>query len=896
MLRLKHLWRRVQALWRSERIHDEITEELAFHIDQRTADNIRAGMSPEEARRGAEQRFGWISRIKEEGYEIRGGGWMESLLRDVVYGLRMLRKNPGFTLTALLSLTLGIGANTAIFSMTDALLLRWLPVHKPNELVELVWNIRGQQSSSFSYPVIKALEVHPEVFSGVCGFSGATFVVGSGETATRAGGAWVSGEFYQTLGLTPQVGRLLTPEDDRPGAPLVAVLSDAYWTSHLNRDPGVIGKSITVQDQPVTIVGVSPPGFASANVGENADLTIPLNNIVGLSPNRSDREAMLQAGYQWLRILARPNHELTRAQLDARLQVLWPQIVPVALRPKADPQRRKAVLASTISLISGATGWSGFRNQLRTPLFVLTGLVAFVLLIACANVANLLLARATARQREIAVRMALGAGRGRVVRQLLTESFLLALMGVTLGIGLAQIGTRLLLALVSNSNRPILLDLSLNWRVLLFTIAVGTLTGLLFGVAPAVRATAADPAPALKIEAGAVSRRQSRLAPVLVSLQLAFSLLLLIAAGLFVRTLMNLEKLDPGFRHQGVLLVDFDGRKLGYRDARLAAFYKEMLEAVRDIKGVKSVSLSSQVPLSGGYWSQNVNINGADRDEEVHFNAVSPGYFATLQTPLLLGRDFAWTDDAGNPPVAIVNQAFLRQYYPDVPVLGQHISVARSELYQGLEIVGVVRDAVSFDLRKSAPPTVFVSFFQAPKDRMGSATIEAYAGGSLSQALDSIKQAMLVRMRATELFIRPFSQNVEDSIQQERILAKLAGFFGVLALALAATGLYGLLTYMVARRTGEFGIRMALGARHTKILHMVLADAARLAAIGLMIGVPVAWWASRLVEKMMFGLRPTDPLIMFLSAVVLGTVAVLAALVPAIRACRLDPMIALRHE
>jgi predicted permease len=839
--------------------------------------------------------------------EAWGWMWLERLAQDVRYGLRTLRKNPGFAATAVLSLALGIGANSAIFGMIDALVLRWLPVHKPAELVEVMWNIKGAQQASFSYPVIHALDTHKELFSGVCGFSGNTFVVGSGDALERTPGAWVTGSYYETLGLVPQAGRLLSVEDDRPGAPLVAVISDDYWSRKFNRSPNAVGQSLPIQGQAVTIVGVSPPGFTGATVGETTDITIPLSGIIPLSANRGNRSALsqaghqwLEAGYQWLRILARPREGLSNKQLRAGLDVLWPQIASVGVSEKASAKRREAILTSTLVIVRGATGWSALRNQFRTPLYVLMGIVVIVLLIvlliACANIANLLLARGSSRQREIAVRLALGASRTRIVRQLLTESFLLAMVGVAAGIALSRAGCSILLAMVSSGPTRIPLNLSLNWQVLGFTIAVGIATGLLFGLAPALRATASGPAPGLKNDTRTGSGARSPLAAALVSVQLAFSLLLVMGSGLFVRTLINLKELDLGFRHEGVLLVDLDGRKLGYRESSLAAFYQEMLVEVRQTPGVASASLSVNTPVSGGYWSDNIAIAGVPQEGAApQFNAVAPAYFETLHTPILLGRDFTWRDDGNAAATAIVNESFVRRFYPQGHAIGQRISMAEGELYKNMEIVGVVKDTV-WDLHRPSPATVFVPFFQAPPGRMGSATIEVYASGRLSDVSSSVQQVVRKRMPASEFQMRTFSEQVENSIRQERLLAKLGSFFGVLALALAAIGLYGLLAYVVARRTSEIGIRMALGAQRGQILRMVLSDAVRLLSIGLALGLPAAWWASRFVEKLVFGLRANDVTTLFGSAALLSVAAAAAAALPARRAAHVDPMVALRYE
>ena len=882
--------------WRRKEREQDLERELRSHVEAEAEEQRGRGADEEEARYAARRALGNTTLVSEDVREAWGWMWLERLAQDVRFGLRTLRKNPSFTITAVLSLALGIGANAAIFGMIDALVLRALPVSKPSELVQVMWNISGSQSASFSYPVVQALAGHKELFSGVCGFSGNSLLVGTGDAVERVRGAWAAGAYYETLGLVPQVGRLLTAADDSAGAPLVAVISDSYWQRKFNRDPGIVGRSLTIQGQPVTIVGVSPPGFVGVSVGEDAEITIPLNAVVPLSPNRPDRALLLQAGYQWLRILARPAPGLSGEQVQAGLNVVWKQIAPVAVSEKASTKRREAVLASTLQVIPGATGWSSLRNQFRTPLYVLMTVVSLVLLIACANIANLLLARASARHNEIAVRLAVGASRTRIFRQLLTESLLLAALGAVAAIGVAQSGSKILLSLVSGGSNTMWLDLSLNARMLAFTMAVAIVSALLFGLAPALFATTSAPALALKHDTRTASGPRSRFAASLVSAQIAFSLLLVIAAGLFVRTLINLKDLDPGFRHEGVLLVDVDGRKLGYRDAALASFYQELLDKIRQTSGVISASLSFNTPVSGGYWSDNVTVAGVRQEGEApQFNAVSPGYFETLHTALKLGRDFTWRDDASAPLVAIVNEAFVRRSIADGHALGQHISISDAPVYQNMEIVGVVKDTV-WDLHKPSPPTVFLALFQAPPGRLGSVTIEIYADGRLSEVSSSVRDVVQRQLPAAEFQMRPFTQQVEDSLRQERLLAQLGSFFGVLALGLAAIGLYGVLNYTVVRRTGEIGIRMALGARRQQILSMVLAEALRLIGIGIVVGLPVAWWASRFVQKLLFGLRANDALTLVGAAVLLSSVAIVAALLPARRAAHVDPMVALRYE
>jgi len=813
------------------------------------------------------------------------------LIQDLRYARRMLRKNPAFTVTAVLSLALGVGANTAIFSLIDALLLRTLPVRDPQQLVQVTLTIAGVRADSFSYPAVRALQQQMDVLSALAGFSPAVFNAGVRGETERTRGAWVTGGFYQTMQLEPVIGRLLTPDDDRPGggtAGPVAVITDGYWERMFRRDQGAIGQRLLIEGSPVTIVGVSPPGFSGADVGQIADITIPLGTLAPITPERANR---LEAGSQWLRVLARPKPGVSAAQVRARLAVLWPAIAKSLLRPQMPPERRKAELASVVDIVPGGTGWSSLRRQFTQPLLVLMAVVALVLLIACANVANLLLARATARQKEIAIRLAIGAGRGRLIRQLLTESMLLSVLGSALGVVFAYAGSRLLLELLSSGRiDSIVLDLHPDLRVLAFTSAVALASGILFGLAPAFRATALRPGSALKENTRGQRVGRGRLGQALVISQVALSLLLLIGAGQFVRSLENLRNVDAGFHHEGVLLIDLDPRRAGYKEARLASLYQEMLARMTALPGVRSASLSEFTPLSGGIWSDRVLVEG-QASGTAHFNSIAPGYFDTIRTPLLLGRDFTLRDDSAAPTAAIVNEAFVRQFLHSGNPLGRHVSTAGA-LKQNLEIVGVVKDAVSFSLRNPAPPAVYLSCFQRP---MGGATLEVLASGALAQVSTAVRQAIHDRLPDAPLVVQTFSAQVDRSLIQERLMATLASFFGVLALGLAAVGLYGVMSYGVTRRTGEIGIRMAVGARAGDVLWLVLRGTFGLVGVGVMLGLPAAWAASRLVATMLFGLSPTDPVTVAFATAVLVLVAALAAYLPARRASRVDPVVALRE-
>ena len=819
---------------------------------------------------------------------------LETTLQDLRYGLRVLAANRSFTAMAVLSLALGIGANTAIFSLLYALLLRPLPVPNPGELVQVKITIAGKPSDSFSYPVIQALAERKDVFAALGGFSGNIFIVGPPSTTERTPGAWASGGFFQALQLTPAAGRLLMPEDDRPDAPLAAVISDAYWDRKFQRNPAAVGSTLLVEGLPVTVVGVTPPGFTGADVGQVADLTLPFQLMAHLSPNR---QGLLQAGNQFNRIIARPARGLSAGQARARLKVIWPDMAQVSVNSRTPQKRREAMLASTLDLSAGGAGWTPLRSQYSKPLTVLMAISALVLLLACTNVANLLLARSAARRREFAIRLAIGAGRGRVMRQLLVESLLLSFLGAALGLFLAHYGSRLLLTQVSQT---IQLDVGLNLAVLEFALAAAVLTGFLFGTAPALRSSSADGATALRT-ASSAGQARGRLAGSLVTIQVALSFLLLIGAGLFVRTLHNLETVDPGFRHEGVLLADLDGRRIVHdgpaADARVTALFHDALDAVTAAHGVTAAAVSNFTPISGGYWSQAVQVQGQVSSEEgIIFFAVSPGFFPALSMPLRAGRDFTLHDDAVGPPVAIVNQEFVRRFLPGVNPVRQVISATDSRYWKNMEIVGVAGDSHPDTLREDPRPCVYVPFFQQAPDRIGYGTFEVKAAGSLNAVASELSRTLSRVAPGAELGIRPFTAQVESSMRRERLMARLAGFFGILALVLAAVGLYGLLAYAVAQRTAEVGIRIALGAEPGAVVRMILARGMRPVAAGILIGLPAAWWATRFISTLLYGLKPFDPVTIAAATAMLTAVALVAGFIPARRAAKVDPMTSLRHD
>jgi putative ABC transport system permease protein len=869
------------------RTERELDAELQAFVEMSAAEKVRDGVSPAEARRQAMLELGGVEQVKERVRTGRHGAWLDEIARDVRYAVRMFVKNPGFTVAIVLTLALGIGANTAIFSLIDALMLRWLPVANPQELVQVSFRTSensGGVEDSFSYPIVRALSERTDVFAGVTGFSGFGFEVGAPGSLTRVPGALVTGGYYETLGVKPVIGRLIARADDEPGAPLVAVVSYGYWERHLARSDAAVGQTLRINGVAVTVAGVSPRGFTGANVGSIADITMAVSALPHVSPSAAP---LLGTGNFWLRVLARPATGLSRTQASERLNVAWSALAGSVIPPLWPASRRQALAESVFELVPGGTGWSYLRSLYRRPLYVLMAVVGVVLLIACANVASLLLARASTRRREVAVRLAIGAGRGRIVRQLLVESTLLSLIGAAVGLGLAWISSGLLVEMIAGGRGPIVVNLTPNWHVLAFTSAVAILTGVAFGVAPALQTTAAGPAAALKEDAR-IGTSRSRLLSTLVSAQVALSLVLLAGAGLFVRTLQNLRNLDPGFNPADVLLVDLEGRR--------TAVPREILDDIQRLPGVFSASLSTHTPLSGSVWSEPAVPAGAplpERDNS-YFIGAGPGFFTTMRIHVLSGREFTERDVAASPAVAIVNEAFAQRHFPNQNPVGKRLSAMVRNQRRELEIVGLARNTNAAGLRASSPPTVYVAYAQLTGDF--ATTVSVRAAGSSGRVRSEVQQVMRSRMPDALIDVQPLSAQVAATMFRERMMATLATAFGLLALALACVGLYGMLAYSVAQRTREIGIRMALGARASRVVAHVMTRGVRLVLIGIAIGLPAAWAASRWVESMLFGLTAADPIAIGGAIVLLTMAAHVAAYLPARRASRVDPLTALRHE
>jgi predicted permease len=882
------MWRKLfGGAWR-RRALDGLDEEIRAHLEQEVEVNVARGLSVEEARRQARIAFGNLALVREDSRAAWRWSWQEHLRQDVGYALRTLRKSPGFAAVAVLTLALGIGANTAIFTLIDALLLRALPVPSPGALLQVSMTPgdarESQLSESLSYPAVRVLADQRDIFAGVGGFSTFTFDAGRSDNMRKTDGAFVTGAFFEAMGVVPAAGRLLTREDDEVSAPLAAVITDRYWERAFARDPRIIGQPYRVNGRAVSIVGVTPPGFTGAHVGWVADITLPVSAVAQVRP---ELVTLLGPGNIWLRVLARPRAGVSLAQAAEALKLRWPELSQAAIAPTFTAERRAGITNARFTLRPGSTGWTNLRDLFRQPLYVLMTLVGLVMLIACANVAGLLLARGTARRKEIAIRLALGAGRGRLVQQLFTESLMLSLGGAVLGMYVAGFLSRYLVDLLATGPLKLTFDLTVTWHILAFMAALSLATSVLFGLAPAWQATARKPVDALKAVSGLPLR--GRLLPFVVTAQVALCLVLLVGAGLFVQTLRNLQSLKTGFEHQGVLLVDVAGQ-------RPLSFYKDALDVVRTVPGVMSASVATNTPLSGAGWSEKVTIDGVTQERELSFLAVSPLYFQTLGTPIVRGRDFGATDEGSVARVAIVNETFARRYFPKRDPIGSHFAASVARASVDLEIVGIVSDVIGNDLRAAPPATVYVPYFQVQVMSQNFSSLQVRISGPAAPLADAIRRELQPRMSGTPVEVRSLTAQVDSASVRERLVTSLATGLGVVALALAAIGLYGLLAYSVATRTREIGIRVALGANSLGVVTLVLRQGARLALSGIAIGVVAAAALSRFVDGMLFGLTPLDPATFVGVSVLLATTAFLASCIPARRAMRVDPIISIRAE
>jgi predicted permease len=873
-------------MWRSARRDPRPGDEVRFHRDRLIEDYMASGLDRETAERRAFLELGSVSQIEEAVRDVRGR-WLADLAADLRYGLRMLRRSPGFAFVAVLSLALGIGANAAIFSLVNAVVLRTLPVDAPDRLVQITRLLQDQNGRPglVSYPLFEYFRDNVKSISGAFAQSSSTQVViidGEDEQVTAD---LVSGSYYTVLGVTPAAGRLLGPADDvlAPTSP-AAVISDRYWQRRFGRSPSAIGKTFTLRDRTFTIVGVSPPSFEGATPGRIPDVMLPLL----MTMSNVQRTVM---DMRSLNLLARLKPGATVEQANAEVQVLYAAFLQIEAARASDKERPQ-ILRQRAAAFASPDGFNPIRYDIERPLLVLMGIVGLILLLACVNLSGLLLARAAARQREISIRLAIGAGRGRLVRQFLTESLLLGLLGGGVGFALAGWFSARLFALFIGG-REVALAVAPDWRVLLFTGAVSLLACCLAGLVPALQAVRVRVNPALKTVR---AQGHGRLGKAFVVVQLAISMVLVVGAALFVGTLVRLYAVNPGFDNDRVLVVNVRSSR-PYPAPQAKTVEAALIEQLGALPGVRSATAVQVLPLSGGLVDRSVQVDGytfgPDESEYVGFNVVGPRYFGTLGTPLVAGRELDERDTESSPRVAVVNQHFARRFFGGRSAIGRHVTAAGASL----EIVGVAADAKYEHLRADVVSTLYVPWTQRDLQPSNFTYLVRVAAGDpmrLSPGLDRVVRAADpgLRLRTT----RAYASIVDDSISTERVMAALGGAFGVLALLVAGLGMFGVLAFQVARRTNELGVRMALGASRAAMMSLVLREVVLMVAVGVAVGAGGAMALSGVARRILFGLTPTDPAVFAVAALVLTGAAVVAGWLPALRASRVDPLVALRHE
>jgi predicted permease len=887
---------RLRSLFGRRAAEAELDEELAFHLEHETGKLVRSGLAPEEARRRARIAIGGAAQIKEDVRDEWLWRWCRDVAQDARYAFRALRQSPTFTAVAVLSLALGIGANTAIFSILNAVVMKPLPVREPARLVHF---FEGGDDD-FNNAVWQEIRSRQDVLSSAFAYSETGFDLADGGERRPAKGLYVSGEYFRTLGVSGAIGRVLTADDDQRGSTPVAVLSYGFWQREYGGDAHVAGRTIRLDGHPFTIAGVTPRSFFGLDIGNTFDVIVPLASEAVFD---AARPMLDSRDFTWLKIIGRLDPGVSFRQAAARFQALSPAIYRAAKNEEM-PREFQEDYAKNRLEIKPAAGMSQLRDQYGGSLGVLMGIAGLVLLIACVNIANLMLARSGARRREIAIRLAVGAGRGRLIRQLLTESVVLSLVGAACGGVLAVWAGPAVVALIAVQGQPLFLDLSPDVRVLAFTAGAAIVTGILFGIAPALKATRGATSEALKQGARSLTERGGRwsLGRLLVVTQVALSLLLLVGAGLFVGTLRNLSHQDLGFRSEGILLVGPDLRPTHDSPERQILAADELLTRVRAIPGVQAAARAALPPISGGSWQWDIKVaapGGGRRDVHAYLNLISPGYFETLHTPLLRGRDFAASDTRQSPHVAILNQTAAREFFPGVDPVGKVYYDATFERVRQeftVQIVGVAGDAKYRTLRDAPPATIYLPMAQNPQPMPVTGTYELRFAGSPSSIVSGVKEAARATDPRISLEFHFLSAQIAAALMQERLVAILASFFGVLALILASAGLYGVVAYGASRRRNEMAIRLALGATRAGVLQLMLRDLAVLVLIGVPLGLGASLACAKLVRSMLFGVAPGDPATLAGASAILVLVAGIAGYLPARRAARLDPVVTLREE
>src|SRR5262245_23596964 len=919
----------LRALFFKPKLEVELDDEVRFHLEREIEENIARGLSPEEARLAALRSFGGVERIKEESRDERGIRFLEEIRQDLRYGARMLRRSPGFTLVAVLTLALGIGANTAIFSVIDAVLLKMLPVKNPEQLVLLKHVDSRATNTQFHYGAYKQFRDHNDVFSGMLAYHQLRLTVSvDNQPEPAVAGQLVSGNYYSVLGVNAILGRTLLPEDDRAaGEHPVCVISYNYWQRRFAGASDVVGKTIHLSNAPFTIIGVTPSEFFGLEIGNSMDISVPLMMQqqvmpgIGLFANNYSNS---------FTVIGRLRPRITLLQAQSSLGVLYQQVIAEIVSGFAGTPKYSAarsLLERRVVLEPGGRGLSELRRQFSRSLLALMGVVGLVLAVACANVAGLLLARAVARRKEIAIRLALGISRPRLIRQLLLESVLLSSIGGLLGLLIAHFGTRLLLPLLSQGEIPAQLNLSPDAYVLGFTAAVAVLTGLVFGLAPAFLATRVEMNSALKNDAPGIGTRGAHLtfSQLFVIAQVALSLLLLVGAGLFVRSLQNLQRVDAGFVHENVLVMKIEPIGSDHKTPQLGLLYDELLRRVEAIPGVQMASLVGYSPMSRREWlvmgqrpgtGTQISVQGympqPGEEMKIQGMQVYPKSFATLGIPLVAGRDFGPQDrrqltgktrpgDKTAPSsafVGIINESMARRFYGNESPIGRRFGIplyGGPEPWRWIEIVGVVKDVKYTSMRDAAREMFYLPF--QPVDGRGQMTLVARMAGDPTPVAAAVRREARALDPVMPMFeIETLATQVADSLREERLLATLSGGFGIVVLLLSCLGLHGILSYSIARRMREIGIRIALGAGQSDVLKLVVGHGMLLTLLGVVAGLAAAFALTRLMKTLLFEVSPTDPLTFSLITLLLLAVALLACWIPARRASKVDPLLALRAE
>jgi putative ABC transport system permease protein len=895
--------RRLLNLGRSNALQRDIDREMAFHIEARIEELQAAGTSRHEAATIARRQFGNRTLQVENTRTSDVVTWADSFLGDVRYGLRALRRAPVFTVVAVASLAMGIGFNTAIYSLIDAVVLRTLPVPHPEELVQVTGG-DDDRDGYFTNPLWEQLRDRQTGFTSLAAWSETRINLADGGETRFVPAQWVSGDYFRVFGMQPAVGRLISATDDRRGCGGTVVLGHTFWQSEYGGRRDVVGATLRLSGKPFEIIGALPAGsFTGPEVGREPSVYVPICSDGYL---RGEQSSLDRRSNWWLRVIGRREPSLTLAEVSARVKAVAPDAYANTVPATWGESNKADYLKRTFGVRAVEHGVSELRRQYSKALLVLMGTVAILLLIACANIANLLLARAAARQREVAIRMAIGAGRRRMVRQLLTESALLAILGAAAGLFLARWGSAALVAIISmpGGDSPVSLDLSFNWRVLAFTALATTLTVTIFGLIPAWRGTRIDPQTAMKAAGRGVVEGMARgrftIAKSLVVAQVALSMVLLVGAGLLVGSLRNLTTLDAGFEPEGVLLVEADMRRTPWPAEQQAAALPRVLERARALRGVRAASMADLTPIGGNSWNDEIFVDGftpkSAREAVVWFNEVSDGYFTTMDIRLLAGRDFGASDVPTSPRVAIIDELTARKFFGTGSPVGKQLRTKSGDKFNDpFTVIGVVESAKYRNLRETNSATIYQAASQTANPP-AFARMQLRADGDPLLLVPAMRQ-MLAELHPSILInFSTLSRQVATSLARERMLALLTASFGAVALALSMLGLYGVMSYAVARRRNEIGVRIALGADAQRVLRMVLGDVTRVVAVGVVLGAAASLASGKLVSSFLFGVTPTEPMVLGFAVATLLVVAIAAGLIPAWRASHVDPVVALRED